>query len=120
MNYTRLYADSDGETHFEDVEVEFHVGNVTPQGQPLGISAAQPTSDSLFVEINEAYFADYHPAPRKQWIVPLSWVGEFGCSDGETRRFKSGDVILVDDLDSKGHTARHIEPGTVMFVGLEE
>ena len=26
MKYTRLYADSDGETHFEDVEVEFEEG----------------------------------------------------------------------------------------------
>ena len=120
MKYTRLYADSDGETHFEDVEVEFHDGKVVPEAQRTGLSIPQPLSNSFFVEVYDVYFADFHPTPRKQWFVPLSWVGEFGTSDGQTRRFRSGDVILVDDMASKGHTSRHIEPGTVMLVGLEE
>ncbi len=120
MKYTRLYADADGETHFEDVEVEFHDGKVVPESQPLGISAPRQASDSFFLEVHNGYSTGFHPTPRKQWFVPLSWVGEFGTSDGETRRFKCGDVILVDDMASKGHTSRHIEPGTIVLVGLEE
>lgn len=118
MKYTRLYADSNGETHFEDVEVELHEGKVVPVGRPLGLSVPQPTSDSFFLETYEVYSSDYHPTPRKQWYVSLSWVGELGASDGEIRRFKSGDVILLDDMRSKGHTTRHIEPGRAMIVGL--
>ena len=120
MKYTRLYADSNGDTHFEDVEVEFQDGKVVSEAQGTGLSIPQPLSDSFFLEVYDVYFADFHPTPRKQWFVPLSWVGEFGTSDGETRRFRSGDVILVDDMASKGHTTRHIEPGTAMLVGLEE
>ena len=36
------------------------------------------------------------------------------------RQFKAGDVVLLDDMDSKGHLTRGVEPGNVMFVGLEE
>ena len=28
MKYTRLYANPDGETHFEDVDVEFNDGQI--------------------------------------------------------------------------------------------
>ena len=50
----------------------------------------------------------------------MSGLGEFGTSDGEVRRLESGDVVLLDDMDSKGHTAQAIEPGNVMFVGLTD
>ena len=120
MKYTRIYADPDGETHFEDVDVEFHDGKVVPEAQRNGLSIPQPVSDSFFLEVYDVYSADFHPSPRKQWFISLSWVGEFGTSDGEIRSFKSGDVILVDDMASKDHIARHIEPGTIMLVGLEE
>ena len=36
MKYTRLYADSDGETHFENVDVAFNDGQVRSGGPKLG------------------------------------------------------------------------------------
>ena len=120
MKYTRLYSDSDGETHFEDVEVEFEDGQIRSGGPQLGLSAPQKTSDCFFSEVGKPSFWDYHPTPRKQWFVRLAGVGEFGASDGEVRRFKAGDVVLLDDMDSKGHITRAVEPGNIMFVGLEE
>jgi hypothetical protein len=120
MKYTRLYADSDGETHFEDVEVELAQGTVTSGSNPGGMSNPRPTSGSFFASYDSPAFADYHPTPRKQWFVVLSGIGEFGASDGEVRRLEPGNVVLLDDMDSKGHTARVLEPCTVMFIGLEE
>ena len=120
MKYTRLYADSDGETHFEDVEVEFGEGTIRSGGPQLGLSAQQQTSICFFAKQGPTSFRDYHPTPRKQWAVKLSGIGEFGASDGEVRQFKAGDVVLLDDMDSKGHLARAVEPGNAMFVGLEE
>jgi hypothetical protein len=119
MKYTRLYADSDGETHFEDVEVEFEDGKIWSGSPRLGLSTPQPTSDSFFLTTYEAFVNDYHPTPRKQWFVVLSGLGEFGTTDGEIRQLKAGGMVLLDDMDSKGHTARAIELGNVMFVGLE-
>ena len=48
MKYTRLYADSDGETHFENVDVAFNDGQVRSGGPKLGLSAPQQTSDCFF------------------------------------------------------------------------
>ena len=67
----RLYADSDGETHFEDVEVEFAEGTVTSGSNPGGLSASQPTSDSFFAAYYSVFFVDYQPTPRTQWFVVL-------------------------------------------------
>ena len=120
MKYTRLYADSSGETHFEDVEVDFEQRQVRPGGPPIGLSIPNPASDSFFAEAPSGLSTDYHPTPRKQWFIFLTLEGDFGASDGEVRRFGPGDVVLLDDVASKGHTARVIQPGNNMFVGLAE
>ena len=120
MKYTRLYADLDGETHFEDVEVELAEGKVVSGGAPARLSTPQPTSDSFFVNYYSAFFNDYQPTPRKQWFVVSSGMWEFGVSGGEVLRLEPGGVVLLDDMDSKGHTGRVIEPSNIMFVGLEE
>ncbi len=122
MKYTRLYADPDGETHFEDVDVEFNDGQIRSGGPTIGLSAPQQTSDCFFLETSggSTPFRDYHPTPRTQWFVRLAGVGELGASDGEVRQFNSGDVVLLDNMDSKGHCTRDVEPGNVMIMGLEE
>ena len=120
MKYTRLYSDSDGETHFEDVEVEFQQRPVRPNGPDVELSAPLRASNSLFIQNPTGFFGDFHPTPRRQWFVTLAGIVEFGVSDGEVRRFELGDVILVDDVASKGHTSRVIEGGNAMLVGLEE
>ena len=120
MKYTRLYADSDGGTHFEDVEVDVSEGKVWSGSPQQGFSMRWPTSESFFATTYEAFFSDNHPTPRKQWFVVLSGTGEFGASDGEVLKLEPGVVVLLDDTGSKGHTTRGFEPLNVMFVGLEE
>ena len=46
------------------------------------------------------------------WVEGKSWLKK-------VRTFNSGDVILVDDMNSKGRPTRHIELGSAMLVGLE-
>ncbi len=120
MKYTRIFADSDGETHLEEVEVESAEGKVVSGGAPARLSTPRPTTDSIFVDYYSPFFNDYHPSPRKQWFVLLSGMWEFGVSGGEVLRLEPGGVVLLDDMDSKGHTGRVIEPCNVMFVGLAD
>ena len=63
MKYTRLYADSDGETHFENVDVEFNDGQIRSGGPTIGLSTPQPSSDCFFLETTggSTPFLDYHP-----------------------------------------------------------
>ena len=71
IEYMRLYADSDSETHFEDVKVEFAEATVTSGSNPGGLAAPQPTSDAFFATYYSAFFVDSHPTPRTQWFVVL-------------------------------------------------
>ena len=52
-----------------------------------------------------------HNAPRRQFIVHLEGAVEVEASDGERRRFGPGDVVLVEDLEGRGHVTRWVGEG---------
>jgi len=120
MKYTHLYTDSDGETPFEDVEVEFEKRPIRPDGPNIELSMPRPSSDYSFAHSQAGFTADYHPTPRRQLAVVLAGVYECGVSDGEIRRFECGEAILLDDMASKGHTSYVVDALAFMFVGLED
>ena len=49
MQYTRLYADDAGESHFEDVDVEFKDDDYAPPAPPLGRSDYMGATQTAFV-----------------------------------------------------------------------
>ena len=49
MKYTRVYADENGESHFEDVEVEFSSVDFAPPAPPLDLSAFTPATQYGFL-----------------------------------------------------------------------
>jgi len=51
-------------------------------------------------------FIDWHPAPRRQFVIILSGQLEIGFSDGTKQVFGPGDARLVEDTTGKGHTTR--------------
>ena len=63
-----------------------------------------------------------HPAPRRQFIIPLSGEMVFQVSDGEKRVFGAGDVLLVEDTEGKGHVSHMVSTslGVVAVVPLPE
>jgi hypothetical protein len=42
MHYVRMYADADGVSHFEDVDVEFALGDYSPPTPPVYVSPFAP------------------------------------------------------------------------------
>jgi uncharacterized cupin superfamily protein len=48
---------------------------------------------------------DYAPPARNIFFV-VSGKWEVTASDGESRRFGTGDVLLVEDTIGKGHSSR--------------
>jgi quercetin dioxygenase-like cupin family protein len=40
----------------------------------------------------------------------LKGTMEITVSDGETRRFEPGSIVLAEDTHGKGHSARRLEP----------
>ena len=47
-------------------------------------------------------------APQKQFIILLDGEIEIETSLGVKRRFKAGDVLLVEDVEGKGHKTRNL------------
>ena len=89
MKIHRLYVDKNGESHFEDAEVEFNES--TRSGR---LSARLPATGIIFREVSPDYDLDWHPAPRRQYIINLDAGVQLTASDGETRRIGAGEVIL--------------------------
>ena len=52
---------------------------------------------------------DWHPAPRRQYIINLDAGVKITASDGESRVIGVGEVILVEDTTGKGHLSQHVE-----------
>jgi hypothetical protein len=104
MRIHRLYADANGESHWEDVEVEF-----TESGRAGRLSARLPATGIIFREVPADYDLDWHPAPRRQYIINLDAGVQITASDGEARRLEAGEVILVEDTWGKGHLSKALE-----------
>jgi len=116
MKIIRLYADEKGESHFQDIDVEFEAP--TPSGR---VSARQPATGIIFREVPGSYDLDWHPAPRRQYIINLDAGVQLTASDGESRHVKAGEVVLVEDTWGKGHLSKAIDgkPRRCIFVPID-
>ncbi len=104
MKIHRLYVDERGESHFDEVEVE-----LTESTRAGRLSARVPATGIIFLEVPPDYDLDWHPAPRRQYIINLDAGVQLTASDGETRRIGAGEVILVEDTWGKGHRSRAVD-----------
>ena len=103
MKIHNLYLDETGETHFRDVEVAWE----RVQGASK-YSAMLPATGIMFRETGGDYDLDWHPAPRRQYIINLDAGVKITASDGESRTIGAGEVILVEDTHGKGHLSQAI------------
>ena len=103
MRIHNLYTDEHGESHFRDIEVEW--AEIRPSRK---YSARLPATGIIFRETAADYDLDWHPAPRRQYIVNLDAGVKITASDGEAREIGAGEVILVEDTHGKGHLSQAI------------
>jgi len=54
------------------------------------------------------YDLDWHPAPRKQYIINLDAEVQIIAGDGESRVIGIGQIILVEGTAGKGHLSQVI------------
>jgi hypothetical protein len=104
--YTRLYADDDGESHFAEVEIDFTLTEYAPPAPPLDLSAVAKAKDFAFMNAPAGWLSDWHSSATRSLFVVLSGEWEVTASDGETRTFGVGSVLLAEDTTGKGHTSR--------------
>ncbi len=96
MGIFRLYTGDDGQSHIETIDLASH-----PELKE-GLSA----KNINFQEGAPGRFIDWHPAPRRQYVISLSGQIEIGLGDGSTSHYGPGDARLVEDTTGQGHTTR--------------
>ena len=106
MKYVRLYADAAGESHFEDRAAPLASVDFSPPAPPVDASAPEAASRLLFLSVPVGWAGEWHPVPRRQWILYLAGDIEVEASDGEVRRFGPGSAMLIEDTTGKGHRSR--------------
>ena len=108
MQYTRIYADPDGESHFDEVAVALVANDLALPAPPLNVSAPIPANQFVFIMLPPGWYGGWHPSPRRQYWVHIAGQLDVEVSDGEVRRFNPGDVGLLDDMTGRGHVTRVI------------
>ncbi len=96
MRIHNLYVDAEGETHFRDIEVKW-----VEEREFSKYSARLPATGIIFRETSGDYDLDWHPAPRRQYIINLDGGVQITASDGESRIIGAGEVVLVEDISGK-------------------
>jgi len=120
MAYARIYSDEHGESHLEDMPLDMTVERYA--SAEWLISEPLHVGDLRFRRVVTEFPDEPRVAPRRQLIVGLAGEAEVEVSDGETRRFGPGSVILVEDTTGKGHRTRRIGDTVreTLFISLPE
>jgi hypothetical protein len=99
----RVYSDANGDTMFEDMDIA-----LKDAGEIGKLSEEFPARSVIFREVADDYDYNFHNAPQKQYLILLDGEIEIETTLGVIRRFKAGDVLLLEDTEGKGHRTRNI------------
>ena len=116
MRIHNLYTDAGGESHFRNIEVDW-----VEETRAGKLSKRLPANGIIFREVPPTYDLDWHPAPRRQYIINLDAGVQITASDGESRVIGAGEVILVEDVTGKGHLSKAVSSAVrhCIFVPVE-
>ena len=105
--YTRIYTGKDGESHFEDVDVELKDLEPGRHG-----SAPLKAAQVFFLERESR--GPWHVAPQRQFLIITGGELVVEIGDGSKRRFVPGDVVLAEDTTGRGHFSHGVNMRAVV------
>ena len=103
MKYIRIYADRNGNSHFEDVEIQLTQTNFAPPAPPINLSSFSPALRYAFGSFPVGWRGDWHPTPTRQIFFILSGEAAVQVSNGEERHLQAGSIVLAEDAAGMGH-----------------
>jgi hypothetical protein len=117
----RIFADTAGETHMEEVVFALLPKQVFKNNLPLCMSETFAASSCSFSRVPSGMReVSWHNPPKRKLVIWLTGEVEFETSDGDVRRLAAGSVVFAEDTTGKGHISRHPPEGQLlMFVDLE-
>ena len=111
----RIFADANGETHMEDIDIAFQPRKLFKDNPPFGLSDNLPASwyNVCYVPTGMRE-TGWHNPPQRLLVLGLTGDVEFETSDGDTRRLSAGSIVLAEDTTGKGHITRHPSEGQLV------
>ena len=117
FRYVRLFSDASGESHFQDITVPPDRELSVPPAPPLRMRVLGPAVMAALVGGDSGWHGDVaHPAPFRMLQSYLSGTVEVTASDGESRRFGPGSLLLLEDTHGKGHSTRILDEDVVLLL----
>jgi len=116
VEYVQLYADMEGESHFQNHQIELTSTNFAPPAPVLDVSPIEPAAGCGFARLAAGWVGDWHPSPKRQWIFFLAGAMEFKVSSGDVHRAGAGSAILLEDTSGKGHQSRVVSDDAAIIV----
>jgi hypothetical protein len=112
-----LHGDADGETHLAVLEFP---EKETFAGTVRALNDIPVTTMGFGEFVGRKPDAGLHPAPRHQFLVVLNGELELETSLGEQEHLRPGDVLLADDVGTKGHHSRDVgeEPLSLLAIAI--
>jgi len=99
---TRLYTGPDGQTHAEEIEMKFTGGANSEVSQMMPVTGAELHRQPAKT------FVDWHPGPRRQYVITLSGRGEIEVAGGKKIPLGPGQINLIEDTTGKGHITKGV------------
>jgi hypothetical protein len=90
-----------------------------PPAPPLHVGQLFPAARCFVLAGQADWGGDVpHPTPRRQMVCMLRGEMDVTASDGETRRFGPGDLLLLEDVVGKGHASRVVGDEPFLILGV--
>jgi quercetin dioxygenase-like cupin family protein len=116
IKVVRLYTGPDNKSHFEDIQI-----SLADAGKTGFLSERVKATGVVFRITTGEYNYDFHPAPRRQYVVNLEGEVEIEVGDGTRRILRTGDILLAEDTTGQGHISRAVagKPRKSLFITLD-
>ena len=115
MAIIRIYAGSDGKSHFEEI-----VPKLEPRSDKSASAELIPGSGIVIRRFDADRSNPWHHAPGRYAVFTLGGAVDIEIGDGTVRRLGPGDILIAEDLTGQGHATREVgpEPRVSIFVPL--
>lgn len=120
MQILRIKSTADSGSQFDILDVPLPDSYDDGLGHRFLLSRAFD-AEGVVVQVPAGVVQDLHPAPRRQLVVVLAGTLEVETTEAEVRSWGPGEMLLADDVASRGHRSRALDgPLTLLYLRLPE
>jgi len=105
MAIVRIYAGSDGQSHFEEITPKFEA-----RGDKSETAELIPGSGIVIRRFDAKRSNPWHHAPGRYAVFTLSGAVDIEIGDGTVKRLGPGDILIAEDTTGQGHSTREVGP----------